>query len=184
MLQNRRIVWPSYLIAFSLCVIPPIDALMQTMPMRFGDTRWRWGVFGLMSNAMMVPMIGLLIAFVVSSAFEHRRFQRVLGVLTALVAVGALVGLGSFALDTVQLHRDLKPGFATAFNIAFLTATTKSTVGMLTLAAFTWTAFSGPKAKTQAAKKNSIIIGGARQTKAGPTPASTPAVEPAVVESN
>src|SRR3954469_18586738 len=70
MLQNRRIVWPAYLIAFSLTVIPPIDAVMQTMPIRFGELRWRWGVFGLLSNAMMIPMIGLLIAFVVASAFE------------------------------------------------------------------------------------------------------------------
>jgi len=60
MLQNRRIVWPSYLVAFSLLVIPPIDALMQTMPAHPSEPRWRWGAFGLLSNAMMIPMIGLL----------------------------------------------------------------------------------------------------------------------------
>src|SRR4051812_33829499 len=103
MLYNRRILWPSYLVAFSLAVIPPIDALMQTAPLRLGDLRWRWGTFGLLTNAMMLPMVGLLMALVVSSMFEQRMFQRVLGVITAVMALLAIAGLCLFALDSLQL---------------------------------------------------------------------------------
>jgi hypothetical protein len=179
MLQNRRIVWPSYLIAFSLSIIPPIDALMQTLPMRFGDPRWRWGAFGLMSNAMMIPMIGLLIAFVVATVFEHHLFRRILGVFTAILALGTLIGLGLFALDTLQLHKQVQERGLLAFRVAALTATTKAVVGMLTLGGFTWTAFTGPK-RREKASASGIIIGGSRQAKA---PASTaPLTAPEAVE--
>jgi hypothetical protein len=181
MLQNRRIIWPSYLIAFSLSIIPPIDALMQTLPMRFGDPRWRWGAFGLMSNAMMIPMIGVLIAFVVATLFEQHLFRRILGVLTAVLAVGTLIGLGMFALDTVQLHKQVQERGLLAFRVAALTATTKSIVGMLTLAGFSWTAFTGPK-RREKATASGIIIGGARPSKASPPAAPTPAAAPGAVE--
>jgi hypothetical protein len=180
MLQNRRIIWPSYLIAFSLSIIPPIDAVMQTLPMRFGDPRWRWGAFGLMSNAMMIPMIGLLIAFVVASLFEHRLFQRILGVFTAVLAVGTLIGLGLFALDTLQLHKQVQERGLLAFRVAALTATTKAIVGMLTLGGFTWTAFTGPK-RREKATASGIIIGGTRAGKVS-APASSAIAAPEAVE--
>jgi hypothetical protein len=173
MLQNRRLIWPSYLVAFTFAVIPPIDALMQTMPIRFGDTRWRWGAFGLLSNAMMMPMIGLLIAFLVATVFEHRVFQRILGALSTALAVGALAGLGMFALDTLQLHKDVKPAMALAFNVACATAGTKALVGILTLVGFAWATFTGPKPKTQAAR-NGMMIGGTRHSKPTPPVASPP----------
>lgn len=180
MLQNRRIVWPSYLVAFSLSVIPPIDALMQTMPVRMSDTRWRWGAFGLLSNGMMIPMIGLLIAFVVSTQFEHRLFQRVLGVITGLAAVTALIGLGMFMLDSLQLHKDVTPAMAIAFKVACATATTKAIVGILTLAGFTWTAFSGPKRKVAATAPNTIVVAAPR--KAAPVAPPAPIAAPSAVE--
>jgi len=172
MLQNRRIVWPAYLVAFSLSIIPPIDAVMQTMPIRFGETRWRWGVFGLLSNAMMIPMIGLLIAFVVATVFEHRVFQRVLGALSTAFAVGTLAGLCMFALDSLQLHRDVKPAMALAFNVACTTGGLKAVVGILTLAGFAWASLGGPKLKAQPAK-SAVIIGGSRKpVGASPAPAA------------
>jgi len=182
MLQNRRIIWPSYLIAFTLSIIPPIDAVMQTIPMRLGDPRWRWGAFGLMSNAMMLPMIGLLIAFVVASLFEHHLFQRILGVVAAIVAVVTLVGIGMFALDTLQLNKDVRPQGIMAFRVACLTATMKAGIGMLTLSGFAWTAFTGPKRREKAAATNNMIIGGSRSPKASSPAASAPVSAPPAVE--
>lgn len=172
MLENRRIVWPAYLVAFSLAVIPPIDALMQTMPIRFGETRWRWGAFGLLSNAMMIPLIGFLIAFVVATVFEHRVFQRVLGAIAAMIGVGTLIGLGMFALDSLQLHKDVTPKMALAFNVACTTGGLKAMIGMLTLFGFAWTSFTGPKRKAQPAT-GGMMIG--RQRKPAAAPAATPA---------
>lgn len=163
MLQNRRIVWPAYLVAFTLAVIPPVDALMQTMPVRLSETRWRWGAFGLLSNAMMIPMIGLLIAFVVAIAFEHRVIQRVLGVIAAVIGACTLIWLCMFALDTVQLHRDVKPAMALAFNVACTTGALKALIGIVTLAGFTWAGFSGPKRKAQPAT-NSMMLGGSKKS--------------------
>jgi hypothetical protein len=172
MLQNRKIVFPAYLVAFAFGVIPLIDATMQAVPFRFGDARWRWGIFGLLSNAMMIPMIGLLIAFVVADMFEHRTFLRVLGVICAVVAVCALGGLGMFGLDALQLHKDVRPAAAMAFDVACLTATMKSLIGILTLAGFSIAAFTGTKRRAEKmTAKNNIMIGSTRPPKgaAGPS---------------
>lgn len=164
MLQQRQIAWPAYLVAASLSIIPPVDTVLQIIPFRLGDPRWRFGAFGLLSNAMMIPMIGLLIAFVVSSYFEHRTFQRILGVVAAVVGVAALIGLGLFALDVLQVQRDVKPTGRIAFYVAGSTASIKAILGIVTLSGFAWTAFRAPKKQKQATPApGAMIIGGGKK---------------------
>ena len=49
MAPSRTLVMPTYLVAFALIVIPPFDTVMQLMPLRPGDPRWRFGAFGLLT---------------------------------------------------------------------------------------------------------------------------------------
>jgi hypothetical protein len=162
MAQQRHLAWPTYLVAFALSAIPPFDALMQLLPMRLHDPRWRFGFFGLMSNAMMIPLVGVLIAFVAASIFEHRRFQRVLGGLATVVVVCALVMLALFALDALQVRPQVKPAAALAFNVATVTAIIKSLLGVATLSAFAVAAFRGPRLRrsSTASAANTIVVGG------------------------
>ena len=104
MALQRHLATPTYLVAFALTCIPPFDALMQVLPLRIHDPRWRFGAFGLISNAMMIPVTGLLIAFIASSMFEHRVLQRTLGILSLIVAVGMTGGLIIFGLDALQVR--------------------------------------------------------------------------------
>jgi hypothetical protein len=183
MTANRRIILPAYLVAFSLAVIPPIDALMQTMPLRFGDMRWRWGTFGLLSNAMVIPMIGFLIAFVVATVFEQRAVQRVLGAVAGVIAVATLFGLGMFALDCVQLHKDVAPKMQVAFNVACTTGGLKALFGTLTLLAFAWGGLTGSKRKAARAT-GAIVIGGSRRPAVGASAAPAPIAPASAAEAN
>jgi hypothetical protein len=109
---------------------------------------------------MMIPLTGLLILFVASTVFEHRRFQRVLGVVAFALALATLGGLGLFALDALQVRNDVAQKAALAFKVAAATAGLKSMFGMLTLAMFGVAAFRGPKPTRATASKSADLIYG------------------------
>ncbi|MEP6492901.1 MAG: hypothetical protein ABJF01_09500 [bacterium] len=161
MAQHRQIASPTYLVALTFVLIPPFDALMQLLPLRIHDPRWRFGFFGLMANALMLPMIGLLIAFMASAYFEHKAFQRVLGILSAVVAVGIVAVLGLFALDAVQLRPDVKPVAQLAFKVASLTAAFKYLLGLITLSTFALASLRAPRLPRTARNKraNNLVMG-------------------------
>src|SRR5438477_5429446 len=58
MAQPRHLTTPAYLVAFALICIPPFDTLMQVLPLRLDQPRWRFGAFGLMSNTLMLTVTG------------------------------------------------------------------------------------------------------------------------------
>ena len=162
MAQHRQLATPAYLVAFALICIPPFDAMMQVMPARIHDPRWRFGAFGLMSNAFILPMAGVLLAYMVASLFDHRRFQKVLAVISLAVSLATLALLALFALDMLQIHQDVKPAAQLAFKVASSTALLKAMLTILTLGAFAYAGFRAPKipkvAKNQ--RVNTLIIGG------------------------
>ncbi len=143
--QQRHLAAPTYLVALALIVIPPFDALMQVIPMRLHDARWRFGFVGMSSNALMIPVVGLLIAFIGASYFEHRQFQRVLGVASIVIAVFILILLGFFVLDALQVRSSVTPAALLAFKVASFTACFKSLLGVATLGAFALSAFRAPR---------------------------------------
>src|SRR3954467_63008 len=103
MAPSRTLAMPTYLVAFALIVIPPFDTIMQLMPLRPGDPRWRFGAFGLLSNAMMIPLVGLLLAFVAATIFEHVRTRQLIGIVSLLVAFGVVGLFVLFGLDALQI---------------------------------------------------------------------------------
>jgi len=124
---------PTYLVAFSLACIPPFDAAMQLLPLQIGQPRWRFGAFGLVSNAFMLTLAGFLVAFVASAVFEHRRTHRVLGFVALFGAILTTVGLLLFALDALQVQRDVTVAARLAFRVASITAAAKATLAIVTL---------------------------------------------------
>lgn len=145
MAQQRQIAPAAYLVALAFLLIPPFDALMQVLPFRIHDPKWRFGFFGLASNALMLPMAGLLIAFMVTVVFEHRRFQKVLGILSTVAAVALIIALGIFALDALQVRAEVNPARILAFKVASLTAALKAILGIITLVGFSYASFRAPK---------------------------------------
>jgi hypothetical protein len=160
MAQHRQIAAPAYLVALAFLLIPPFDAFMQVLPLRVHDPKWRFGFFGLESNALMLPMAGLLIAFMASVLFEHRRFQKVLGILSTIAAVLLIVGLGVFALDALQVRPEVKPAAQLAFKVASMTAALKSILGIITLVGFSYAALRAPKVAkpAKASRAGGLIV--------------------------
>lgn len=183
MSPQRQLAAPAYLVALSLMFIPPIDTIAQVLPVRPGDVRWRFGVFGLISNSLMLSLTGLLIAYLLTAVFEHRRTQRVLGVASALAVVGLLGGLAVFALDTLQVWSNFNnPQARLAFRVATATASVKALLGALTFTGFAWASFKAPKGRSGKSNKGPSLIIGTQPS--GITPRSNRAVgdESAITE--
>ena len=178
MSQPRQLAAPTYLVAFALIFIPLFDEMMKLLPLRFGDPRWRFGAFGLVSNAIMLPVTGVLIAFVAATVFEHARFRRILGILTGVTALVIAGGWILFALDAVQVRSAVVPAAALAFKVAITTASLKSLFGVVTLAFFTLASFRMPPvASSSKPSRGGMIVTGGRVPINGREGAAAP-VEP------
>jgi hypothetical protein len=115
----------AYAVALILILIPLFDAIALILPIRFGEVRWRYGTVGLLANATMIPVAGLLLAFFVANALDHRKVLRTLGVLAWIGVVGAALFLVSFALDGLQTYKEVNPTQHLAFLLASATGMAK-----------------------------------------------------------
>jgi hypothetical protein len=133
---TRRLAVAAYLVAFSLIIIPLFDASMSVMPMHPGAPQWRFGAVGLLSNALMIPLAGLLIAVGVAMTNGHRRTMTTLGILSWIGAALVLVSIAVFALDALQTRTAVRPQMRLSFTVASITAMFKLLLGTVVLGAF------------------------------------------------
>src|SRR5262245_49398404 len=168
MSQSRHFVAPTYLVAFALALLPPVDSLMQVLPFRVSDPHWRFGAFGVLSNALMLSLTGLLVVFLATTVFEHARFRRILGVVTAAAVLVLGAGWIVFLLDALQVRNDVKPAAVFAFKVASTTAALKSLLAMVTLASLAVASLrSRGAAASKASRKRGMLLG----EKKSPVPA-------------
>jgi hypothetical protein len=93
-----------YLIALLLVLVPIVDTITRTWPVRLGDERWRFGTLGIVLNAMVTPLLGVFLAMIIAAALEHGRTLRLVAVVTIVAAVVVVVAIPFFGLDYVQLR--------------------------------------------------------------------------------
>ena len=131
--QYRRLAGLAYIVACMLIFIPVFDATMQLWPLRPGSTQWRFGALGLMSNAFLIPAVGLLIVLFTGRAFGHQRLLRLTGWMCAVAAAVATVLLLLFALDAVETRMAVTPAGRLSFVVASFTAAAKMLLAIATL---------------------------------------------------
>ena len=118
MTDIRRIAPPAYVVALALVLIPLADVAVAVFPWRMMEPRWRFGATGVVSNALLLPLAGLLVGLAVSVIAEHRLTRKVIGVVGVVAAMLCVLLLIVFGLDAVQTRAAVRPemraGFATA----------------------------------------------------------------------
>jgi hypothetical protein len=133
MLESRQLSWPAYLVSLALITVPLSDAWTTLYPWRFLDPRWRFGAVGLVSNALLLPMVGLLLAYVTASALNHQRMRRIIAILSlasAAVCAGAIV---VFGLDALQTRASFRTEMRLSFAVASIAAAMKTAMAAATL---------------------------------------------------
>jgi hypothetical protein len=134
--SSRQLAPAAYLVAFALVFIPLFDAAMSLVPFRLGAAAWRFGAVGLLSNALMIPAIGVLIALTTAVVLGHERTQRVFSILCWITAAILLAALVAFSLDALQTRASVQPAMKLSFAVASATAAAKLLLGSVTFALF------------------------------------------------
>lgn len=161
MLQSRQLAWPAYLVAAAMILIPLADAMTSLWPWNVGDARWRFGAVGLVSNALLIPSLGLLLAFVVAASRGQRLLVRSIGIMGFVGAGLCVLAIVFFALDALQTRSQVRPNMLVSFNVASITAALKTALAGATFLAFGfsgWRSSRGPSAKSSGAEGRLFTI--------------------------
>src|SRR5688500_16893805 len=97
----RRIGPLAYIVAATLLLFPMGDYLVAVWPLHPSVVRWRFGAIGILSNALVFPVLAAFLAVTTAALLEHRRVQLVAIGLAAVVALALLVISGMFVLDAI-----------------------------------------------------------------------------------
>jgi cbb3-type cytochrome oxidase subunit 3 len=158
MLESRQIRWPAYLVAFAMIVVPLADVFTTLYPWRFLEARWRFGAVGLVSNSLLIPTAGLLLAFLTAGFLNHRTMRRIIGAIGMFVAAICLVALLLFVLDAVQTRAGIRPDMRVSFNVASIAAAMKTLLAGVTFLAIGISALRRPKKTGELAESDVPIL--------------------------
>jgi hypothetical protein len=122
---NRPLVAAAYLVAVLLVLVPLIEVTLSVWPLRFGQTAWRFGTLGLLSQAATTPMVGAVMLFALAFALGHRKTMMAGAVITAFISLALLVAVPAFALDAVQMRSQVGAAARRTFDISGMLATIK-----------------------------------------------------------
>jgi len=131
----RRIALSAYLVSATLILAPFADAWTSLYPWHPGDSRWRFGAIGVMSNASVLPLLGVLIALAIAMWAEQRAMRRVINVIAFVAGGLGVLLLGLFALDALQTQSAVRPEMRLSFVVASVTAGAKLLLMSATLIA-------------------------------------------------
>ena len=158
MLESRQVAWPAYLVAIAIILIPLADVSTSLYPWRLMEARWRFGAVGLMSNALLLPMPGLLLAYVTATILDHRRTRRVIGILGLAAAVLCVIALGVFGLDAIQTRAGVRPELRLSFNVASVSAAVKTIIAGAAFLAIGIASFRGRRPTGEVKRASSPLI--------------------------
>ena len=160
--QQRRLVGPSYVAAASLIIFPIFDQVMQLVPtVKLHDPRWRFGAAGLLSNLLILPLVGMMIIFFISATLDQRIVQRVFSILGSIIALVLLAATGLFLLDAIQVRSILPKAAQSSWAVATSTAIVKLMVAIVTILWFAIAAFRNGRSRpgTQKPNKATLVVG-------------------------
>ena len=103
----RFLAWIAYALAALFVILPLSDVALGVLPLRFGNMRWRIGTTGIVTGALLFPMIGAFLGLSASHVFGHRRMQYFIAGSLGLLALVLILVVGMFALDTMQVRREV-----------------------------------------------------------------------------
>ena len=133
MQRHRSLIAAAYVVGIALVVVPFADAAITVLPFRPDDVRWRFGVIGVLANALLIPDAGLLLLLTTAILAGHTRARTVLGVLAVIGVVGCVAAIGLFSLDAVQTRAVVRPGMGVPFAVASVSAVVKLLLATATL---------------------------------------------------
>lgn len=148
--QGRRILAGLYPVALLLILSPLIDLATAVWPIRPSEVSWRFGTFGLITGALVTPIIGLVLLQVAAALLGHLITLRVVSVLQLLLALFLVVGTALFVLDAVQLRGTVVEAAKVTYDLAAMKALVTA---LLELVVLGWIGVGGLSAASAESKR-------------------------------
>jgi hypothetical protein len=101
---ERSVVGALIPVALLLILAPMADLMAALLPMRASEVSWRFGAYGLLTNALVTPIVGLAIIEVVSGVQHRRNVAAAIAAICGLLALLLVGGFALFVLDYLQLR--------------------------------------------------------------------------------
>jgi hypothetical protein len=120
--QFRYVAWALYPVAFLLVAGPSLDLAASIWPLSPTTVVWRFAATGLLSKALLVPILGSLAAMVAALVLEHRQILRVVAYSTAGLAILMIGTIPLFVLDAIQLRSGIAAEAMLPYDAAALRA--------------------------------------------------------------
>ena len=121
-LPFESVAWATYFVAFLLVVGPLFDLAASIWPAQPSMVAWRFGAVGILSKALLVPILGSFSAMVAALVLQHRRFLRTVAYINVGIAILLIVTAIPFVLDSVQLRSGVGSEATGGFDVTALRA--------------------------------------------------------------
>jgi len=159
----RAVARTGYLIGLLLIILPLVDTVPVLFRPHVADVRWRFGVEGIMSGALMTPLFGVFVLMAAAAVLDHRRILRLLAALSGVAALCLVAAAVLFALDMGQVLHAAPPAGRGDISSASLKALTKMVLSAMVAAGYTAVVWRASRAeRTPAALEASMLVGTGR----------------------
>jgi hypothetical protein len=143
MKRSRVLIATGYWLALLLLVLPLLEPIVTLLPPRPEQIRWRLLAFGALSQSLLLPMVGSMVAIGTAVLLGQRKVVRMLGVVSMMAGVllGAVAML--FTLDLLQYRGAIGPELQDYYQVAgmnYLVAFVLSAVFLMWIGAASWRA--------------------------------------------
>jgi hypothetical protein len=102
MRHSRVLISTGYGLALLLLVLPLLQSVIALVPLQPRQVSWRLQVFGALSQALLLPVLGHALALGTAVLLGHRWMVALLSITAFLGATVLAVASGLFLLDLVQ----------------------------------------------------------------------------------
>lgn len=118
----RPLAWCLHALGLLLFLAPLLDLAAGVGSVNPGEVPWRFGAVGLLSGALVLPMVGIGLILIASVVLEQFGLTRTIGVIAILILLGILGLIISFGLDSLQVRAQLRQEAKRAFDLATIKA--------------------------------------------------------------
>ena len=129
-----------YVVAFALILLPTLDFVYSVPPAQFASVQWRFAAFGLLSDRVVMPILGLALAVAVAGFLKHFHVMRMLVVFCLTIGLVLIVVSLGFILDMLQLQGAVPDEGRSAFMSACIRALSKLALSAIVVAYLGWRA--------------------------------------------
>jgi Na+/phosphate symporter len=153
MKPNSFLLSAGYLVAALLVVVPIFETVASVFPLQLGDVTWRFGAVGLVTQALLTPVLGMTLTVYLASWHGSRTDLLVLAGLCTFAMIGLLAAFPVFVMDALEMRMLVEGDAQRAVDLATAVAAGKLLAFALVAALLAWGSRSTAK-KSRAAVKS------------------------------